>query len=136
MFVARYSLNIKADIKRGWSGYFEPAYETLDDAARLGYWPTEWDEEEDAADWLEANDIDFRHDPENGGWRHVHHNGLSCWVLDAERENAALFEAATKDNGGEIGWHGFGYATRGKVRLVASWGILHILEVDYVTMEI
>lgn len=138
MFVARFTDNPEHDIERGWSAYFmdfttdlKEALETtgcyLDDetvSKTQAKWIRTYGEmyEDDAtflADYLAdlAVQQNLRQDPHSGAWRPFHHDGLSCWALDATTAEDALAEAATRD---DIDWGGFGQCTVGKVRLVGK----------------
>lgn len=132
MYVARFTDNPENDIKRGWSGYFGHDFKTPYDLVKDMGWDYELLEKEnvdtleeidqdDILYWLERNqNTDLRYDDHLKVWRVCHHDGLSCWVLDAETEADALTEASAKAIAGKIEWAGFGYRTIGTIKLVAS----------------
>jgi len=144
MFVARYTNNPEGDIQRGWSGFMGAEAETVQKFVALFIYdaPEDADEMSDDAllDWLlDTHDIDLRYDEALGAWRQVHHDGLSCWPLDAETAEEACAEAAEMDKGGKIAWAGFGSYTQGKVRYVGriegTGDPLHIFECDHTQVE-
>lgn len=84
-------------------------------------------------------------DPRGGTWRAKHHDGLSCWALDAGTLEEAMAEAVSKHTTGAIEWGGFGWQTQGDVKhVVKVWqsdagsdaGQLWIFECDDVSHEI
>lgn len=123
MLVARFSDNIEMDIKRGFSCWMHPGLggsikECERDAEELGL------------------NCDVRELPE-GGYGLVHHEGLSCYALDAETVEAAIEEVK---NNNRYDGSGFGHTTVGEIKLLASVNIgkqrmLHILEVEGVECE-
>ena len=167
MYVARYTNNPEGDIERGWSGFmgmqWASALEWLKDNTQFSegfgidadggdleerqqrWVNTYGDEYEDldtfinayAEEAAEENGIIF--DATLNLWRAFHHDGLSCWALDAETDAEAIAEAKTKAESGEISWCGFGQATVGDVKLVAKVeGItepLYVFECDDVEEE-
>ena len=152
MFVARYSFNPQYDAIRNWSAWIgvegdTPEAVALQIADVIEHPATLLDEEtSERIDWSDASDEmkisyvleaeDIRYHEVAGKWMHVHHNGLSCWSLDAETLDEAIEEAREKDALGEIEWGGFGDCTVGKVKYVASVSdVLHIFECEYVTAE-
>ena len=152
MYVARYSFNPKYDADRNWSAWIGIEGCSAEDVAlqiadvvshppALVDWATDecfsWD---DAPEGLKVTYVleneDIRYHEGARKWMHVHHEGLSCWRLDAETLEDAIEEARELDSRGEIEWAGFGYATVGNVTYVASVSeTLHIFECDYVTSE-
>jgi len=151
MFVARYSFNPEYDARRNWSAWIGVEGDTPEAVARLIADVVErpsmlTDETGERVDWEDAPEAlkiayvldneDIRYHEVAGKWMHVHHEGLSCWSLDAETLDEAIEEARTLDARGEIEWGGFGDRTVGKVKYVASVNeTLHIFECDYVTSE-
>lgn len=126
-YVARYTSNPEVDIERGWSGYF-------------GY--GDWATIDEAYDGIievggDPDRADIRFDEYEGLYRLVHHDGLSCWELEAETIEDAIEEARRLDNAGSIVWGGFGYQTHGDVRVIAQvHDDLYIFECDYTTQEV
>lgn len=145
MYVARWTANPHLDIDRGWSAYqgfmeddLESALEmagfTMPDDEELEEVQARWvrtygDHYEDwdtfRQEWLEekAEEYDLRQDPHFGTWRPFHHDGLSCYVLQAGSVFGAMIEAKM---GGAGDGSGFGYATVGKVEVVAK--VCHLIE--------
>lgn len=123
MLVARFSDNIEADIKRGWSTWMLPglggSYEDcLQDIEDFGF-----------------RDAEIREFPEYPGcYGVVHHEGLSCYPLESENVDDAIAEVLDSKLDGS----GYASATIGKVTLLKSVSSkeirsirdLHILEVD------
>jgi hypothetical protein len=151
MYVARYSFNPEYDAVRNWSAWIGVEGETPEDVAlqiadvvdhpsMLTDETGErvfWEDAPEAlkVEWVLDNE-DIRYHEAAGKWMHVHHEGLSCWSLDAETLDEAIEEAREKDESGEIEWGGFGQCTVGNVKYVASVNdTLHIFECDYVTSE-
>jgi len=152
MYVARYSFNPEYDADRNWSAWIGVEGSSAEDVAlqiadainhppALVDWATDecfaW---EDAPEGLKITYVleneDIRYHEAARRWMHVHHEGLSSWRLDAETLEEAIAEAREKDARGEIDWGGFGVATGGNVKYVASVSeTLHIFECDYVTSE-
>jgi hypothetical protein len=132
MLVARFTNNPIGDIKRGWSGYMGCAWETLEEAADFfGIYENE-DGEYDIEKMMEDHDIRF--DTDVNLYREVHHDGLSCWKLQASTIEEAIEEAKTAG----FEWSGFGQATKGTVKYVcAVEGIedLHIFECKDIVSE-
>lgn len=123
MLVARFSENIENDIKRGWSTWMLP-----------GLGGSYSDCEQDIEDFGFGN-AEIREFPEYpGSYGVVHHEGLSCYLLDAENVEDAITEVIENKLDGS----GYGYATIGKVTLLKtvpskemrSIRDLHILEVE------
>jgi len=164
MFVARYTNNPEGDIKRGWSGWGLAGgmpWNSLGEwASEMGVGPDfEDDIEERQTRWINtygeqyedwdtfcqayledlAEENDIRYDEVEGCWRQVHHDGLSCWTLEATTLEEAIEEAACKHEAGTIAWAGTGYATIGTVKLAASVegtdGLLHVFECDSAVAE-
>lgn len=164
MFVARFTQSPLNDIERGWSGYFFPfvtdvreAIETAGGSDALdedlmeekqskwihtyGERYEDWDVFE--AEYLEdvADDLNLRQDPHTGAWRPFHHNGLSCWALDADNIDDAIVEAAQRN----IQWAGFGQVALGNIQCVAKIvntgnqekdEFLYIFECDEIQVEV
>lgn len=123
MLVARFSENIEADIKRGWSTWMTP-----------GLGGSYEDCEQDIEDGFANGEI--REFPEHHGcFGIVHHEGLSCYCLEADNINDAIEEIKASPN---MYGAGYGYATIGDVKLlmtvsakeIGSQRDLHILEVE------
>lgn len=139
MFVARFTDNPEADIKRGWSGWMGQEYPSPLDAAYVHYLGDDDNleleelDEDEILDILGRNGYDLRYDEAHANWRICHHDGLSCWKLEAKTIEDAIVEAEVAP----IDWVGFGYATVGTVRLVAktSKENLYIFECDRVDIE-
>ncbi len=143
MYAIRYSPNIANDIERGWSAWMGMRYASF---AELVATAAEVDEY-DFAEWAEARDLDIqdeataeqyvedvlgwdvRLDPHTNQVCVVHHDGLSVYVVDADDLAVNLDAARTWDAAGDASY-GFGRATQGGVRVVASFGNWHVLEVE------
>lgn len=128
LLVARFSNDIKADIERGWSTWMLP-----------GLGGTYSDCEQDAEDFGFSN-AEIREFPEHpGSFGIIHHEGLSCYLLDAESVEEAIEEVKERHLDGS----GYGHATIGKVLLLRSIPAkeagsirdLHILEVEDCKLE-
>lgn len=153
VYVVRFSNNIEQDIERGWSGYFAPFETDLETALREVVWAdreideydeglaAQWILDMDRDEYLEylAGKNDLRQDPHSGAWRPFHHDGLSCWVLEADDLESAFAEAQTRT---DIDWAGFGQATVGNVRVIGcvlfhqeQHNKLWLLECDDYTSE-
>jgi hypothetical protein len=138
-YVVRNTDNPQADIERGWSGFMGQDWPSLMAAARSLLSDTDYDRdqldgmsEDEITDVLADYGFDVRYDAQFGTWRHVHHDGLSCWLIYAETLEEAI-EMAPEAN---LGWGGFGHATVGKVELVASLSkTVHIFVCDGVVSE-
>jgi len=128
MLVARFSDNITADIARDWSAWMLPNLagtreECVQDAIEhLGL-------SEGRAERIVK---EFPEHP--GSFGCVHHDGLSCYLLDADDVEGAIKEAKGRAHDGS----GYGVRTIGKVELVAtirkedigSARDLHILSIE------
>ena len=119
ILAARFSNDINADIKRGWSAWMHPnlggtVEECLEDAELLG-----------------LDTVDIREFPD-GGFALVHHDGLSCYVLESTEVESAIEEVKASTHSGD----GYGEVTIGKVKVLKSVKIkgcrrtLHILEIE------
>jgi len=138
MFVARYTITPEYDVTRNWSAWMgmdfatqEEAYEfvaeqQIDSDTLERKWE-KWQDEEHAtwhhrnhASWIgflqDVVDADIRFNEAWGRWQIVHHDGLSCWTLDADTVDSAIVEA---QNSG-LDWYGFGSNTVGKVEYVCD----------------
>lgn len=143
MYVARFTTNPEQDIERGWSGWMGYSAQTPAQYIEtfIGMLPEDIDEmtDGDLIEWLADNhNTDLRFDNQVGEWRAVHHDGLSCWSLNAETIDAALIEATSKADSKDIEWAGFGRATVGTISLVCKVdGVddLYIFECDDVEGE-
>ena len=109
--VLRYSLNIESDIRRGWSAYGGQRFDTIEELQQ------EFDID---------NTSDIRFDEDRQKYALVHHDGLSCFVIETDgdevadadylRQHAILTQAEY---------------TVGKVTLLRSYGDdWHLLECD------
>lgn len=144
VFVARYTNDPQADLERGWSAYMGLQAVSPRQYVAKFVWddvPADFDDMTDAeiVDWLSDLGIDLRYNAAIALWCSVHHDGLSCWALDAETPEAAIAEAQAAAREGQISWSGFGQATVGKVLYVTSVpGIenLHIFECEGTEGEI
>lgn len=97
-YIIRYTTNPVADIERGWSGWMGMDYATLAEAAEELC--QEYDLTEDEAETLlERRNHDVRWDVNCKRYRAVHHDGLSCYALEADDEAAAWDEARTQATG-------------------------------------
>lgn len=151
-YVARFTFDPQYDIQRNWSAWWmqwdsekmalrdelesagidaTEAYEQAIEAGRI-------DEETTLIDFMrnlaEREGIDIRYHNGAGKWMKVHHEGLSCFALEADNDADALAEAATA----KLDWAGFGMATVGNVRHVgAVEGVanLHVFVCDRVIQE-
>ena len=110
--VLRYSNNIESDIKRGWSAL---------SGMRFG---TEEEAKEFFSDYFGEKEMDIRYDDDQLNYGVVHHDGLSCFIIEDDgdevadadyiRSNATFTQAEM---------------TTGKVSLVESFGDgWHLLE--------
>lgn len=142
-------MNIEGDLKRGWSAWMGRAATlknlvendaSIDENDLAERWEEYQDEcgDADYDEFLYSYCENHRKDfvpmfdefaPTGYQWCWWHHDGLSCYRLDAENETDALAGAAQWDTSGFAG--GFGSATQGKVRLVATLeNYWHLLECD------
>jgi hypothetical protein len=142
-YVVRNTFTPIADIERNWSAWIGGAWDSRAEAiealmdegafkvepAWFGLRHRDLPEDYEVDDLWRATDLEFarflaivsdraevdvRFNSAYGKWQHVHHDGLSCYVLDAETEPAAYAEATA----GSFPWFGFGDATVGVVRYV------------------
>ena len=148
MYAIRYSPNIDGDIARGWSAWMGMRYASflalVNTAAEVDeYHFSEWCEARDLdADTEEAAeqyvsdfmDWDVRIDPATSEYCVVHHDGLSVFVVD-EEDLAVNLDAAKMWHAADAASDGFGHATLGSVRVVASFGNWHVLEVENTVPE-
>ena len=115
--VLRYSLDIHSDVERGWSAYGGLRFDTEDEVR------TFFDDAE--------SQLDIRFDEARQQFAAVHHDGLSCFVVEEDgdeiadanyiREHAALTQAEL---------------TVGKVKLIESYGDdWHLLECESYNKE-
>lgn len=123
MLVARYSDNIQADIERNWSTWMTP-----------GLGGSYFDCKQDVEDFGFRN-AEIREFPEYPGcFGIVHHEGLSCYLLESENVDDGIIEVKSSAMDGS----GYGYATIGKIKVLKSVSAkdmrsvrdLHILEVE------
>ena len=119
ILAARFSDDIHADVARNWSAWMHP---------NLGGTIEECQED---AELLGLDNIDIREFPD-GGFALVHHNGLSCYVLESTDVDSAIEEVKASTHSGD----GYGEASIGKVKVLKSVKIegyrrtLHILEIE------
>lgn len=124
-YVIRNTMTPEYDIERNWSAWIYGAWDTEAQALQsLAEDSALYDDYRDRYPDLEGSEIlekiidtaqyDVRYNKAYGKWQHVHHEGLSCYELEAETEEEAQIEAQTT----EAPWHGFGETTCGKVRLI------------------
>lgn len=110
--VLRYSENIESDIRRGWSALAGMRFDTEDEARSF------------FADYFGDNEMDIRCDADRNAYGVVHHDGLSCFLVEEDgdeiddvdriRKNATLTQAEY---------------TIGTVKLLESYGDgWHLLE--------
>lgn len=101
VYVARFTTNPEEDIKRGWSGWMNVSWENVVEAAydQLVNGRANLDEEkiqglidDDLLSMLNDYGFDVRYDDTAKLWRLVHHDGLSCFRLNAETLEDALLE--------------------------------------------
>lgn len=146
MFVARYSLDPKYDLRRMWVGYMHPQGKTRREVADVlldtNAVNVPFDYRASSAAWERGirwvlKNVDIRYHRRAGAWLRVHHaRGLSCWPLEAETAQEAVAEAARLDAEGLIFWHGWGKVTVGRVRYVAPvTDELHVFECEDVETE-
>lgn len=143
MYIVRNTFTPTDDIQRNWSAWIGGAWDSRDEAMEAlmddrqfqvqPSWfglkrrdlPDDWEIDDlwratglafpDFLAVVAANaDVDVRFNVAYGKWQHVHHDGLSCYALQAETEAEAWQEART----GEFPWFGFGDCTIGTVRYV------------------
>jgi len=132
MYIARFTTQPAADIERGWSGWFGGQYKTRIeyvientsvDVLEAAY---QRSSEEDYDAFLEsyaedhADDEVIRFDAQCGAYRVFHHDGLSCWALEAQTEADAIAEARQLASSGEIQHGSLGQRTHGRVVLVGA----------------
>lgn len=141
VLVARFSHNIEADLERGWSAW-QGLSGTYDEC--VGYYRdllTSSDDYDEETGEVDLSKMDIREFPELPGvFGCVHHNGLSCYLL----QNSITVEDAieeVKQNRGYMWGGGWGDRTIGKVKLLKSIRLegtdmdLHILEADDIRPE-
>lgn len=143
-YVVRNTFTPEYDIERNWSAWIGGAWDTREAALRslaedsprysefLDRYYGQLDENEIIERIIEAEQFDVRHNRAYNKWQHVHHEGLSCYELEAETEAGAWEEARA----GEFPWFGFGRSTRGAVRLIGHVrGDLYLFWCDDTTTE-
>lgn len=135
MYVARFTHDPQDDIERGWSGWMGSDFSSVADAAE--FFGIDIDEQTDDAlldILLEKENTDLRFDDRLKVWRTVHHEGLSCFALEATTIEDAMSEAKSAN----LMWEGFGDKTIGNVKVIgAVEGVddLFIFECDDATGE-
>lgn len=133
-FVVRFSTNIQNDIERNWSAWMNQRFSSLEALkAESTMYETAYyenDENEEAA--LET--LDIRVDPHTNEYCIVHHNGLSCFALEAETTEEAEEEASEFVSSFNGVWDG--QLTRGGIELVKDLGNnWYLLEAEDTGME-
>lgn len=126
-YVVRHTFSPDYDIQRNWSGWiggawdsYESAIQDLSEESPLFGSLRDNEKYENLSDEellevvAEREQFDVRYNEAYGKWQHVHHDGLSCFELEAETEEEAIAEAEAR----EFEWHGFGRSTSGEVRLI------------------
>lgn len=73
----RYSDNIQSDIKRGWSALAGMRFDTEEEAREF------------FADYFGDNEMDIRYDEDRHQYGVVHHDGLSCFVVEEDGDELA-----------------------------------------------
>lgn len=117
MYVARFTHDPQDDIERGWSGWFGLDWKSVRDAAEFhGIEVDEQTDEELIEILADDENVDLRFDNRLKVWRVVHHDGLSCFPLEAETADDAIAEAKAAG----LEWAGFGYQTMGSVKLIGT----------------
>lgn len=144
-YVVRNTFSPDYDVERNWSAWIGGDWATEEEALAdlaeqsplyndyLDRYPG-LDEDEIIAKIIDQEDFDVRYNAAYGRWQHVHHEGLSCYELNADTEEEAWIEARS----GEFPWHGFGRSTCGAVRLlgrVRDGGDLYLYWCEDTTME-
>jgi len=98
-YAVRFSTRIQEDIKRGWSAWMNTRTENLVEFLQICLdhcWSEKANELQDKEEYEEALEIfeellDIRMD--GNSYAITHHDGLSCFGLEAEEENEAIEEA-------------------------------------------
>lgn len=126
MYVARFTQTPSQDVERNWSGYFAPFYTDTKEALEFfGFLPEGYDYiDDDERAEIDLDEIAERNnlvrDPHTQAWRPFHHNGLSCWLLNASTLEDAIVEAKAKHGTQEISWGGFGNYTKDSVSYICT----------------
>lgn len=116
-YVARFTHDPQDDIERGWSGWMGLDFKSVSDAAEFHGVDTEDKSDDELLDILNDDEnVDLRYDKRLNVWRVCHHEGLSCFALEAETATDAMIEAKSAN----LVWAGFGDKTIGKVKLVGA----------------
>src|SRR5579885_2831446 len=110
MFVARYTVNPEADVKRGWSAWMGISEDTEEKALSLALDQATLSEEDRQIvdEWYDYDvealreiaknyNVDVRFDEDANKWRLFHHDGLSCWSLNAETIEDAIRESESSN---------------------------------------
>lgn len=141
MYVARFTETPDNDIERGWSAYMcgfdtDNPREALQDIAGVIFEDEELDEiqqryintwgenyedrETFEADYFgkQCEKYGLVLDPHRNVYKPFHHDGLSCWALEATTIEEAIEEA--KRTISDFEWGGFGQKTIGDVKKVAK----------------
>ena len=109
--VLRYSINIESDIRRGWSAYGGQRFDTVEEL-----------QQEFAVD----GDADIRFDEDRQQYALVHHDGLSCFLIETDGD-----EMADPNYLRQHGTLTQAEYTIGKVKLLKGYGDdWHLLECD------
>lgn len=110
--VMRYSNNIESDIRRGWSALAGMRFESEEKAREF------------FSDYFGDNEMDIRFDVDQNQYAVVHHDGLSCYVVEDDGDEVANIDDIRKNatlTQAEL--------TTGKVKLIESFGDgWHLLE--------
>lgn len=148
MYAIRYSLDIEGDIQRDWSAWMGMRYASFLDLVNSAGEISEYEYSE----WCESRDLDetteeaaeeyvteklgwdVRIDPKTGEFCAVHHDGLSCYVVDEEDLDATNEVAARWNEKGALP-SGEGKMTVGAVEVVTAFGNWYVLKCDGLNVE-
>lgn len=137
-YVARYSTSIEKDITLGFSCWLGDHGTDIVSAleidgfngeeleARYERFGSEYDSFEAYLKDVVLDESNIVWDERFGAYRTFHHNGLSCWALEAETEAEAIEEARNVSMDMTLAQH-----TIGSIRIVAEVAEnLYLLECD------
>ena len=142
MIVVRFSKNIQADVKRNWSAWMNTRTENLAEFIQVCLdhcWSEKASELQDEENYQEALEIfeellDIRID--GNQYAIVHHDGLSCFGLEAEEEKEAITEAEEFVENFDMSFFVNGDKTLGEIKIIKeiseNW---YLLEVEDFTTE-
>jgi hypothetical protein len=147
IYVARFTQTPHEDIQRGWSAWMgdrgdlwtvadREFSQVVEDGQCLD--TNDFETEGEILEKAEELGLEYRQYPHSGDWAFFHHEGLSCWELEAPSKAEALEEAIGLHNSKKIDWSGFGHATEGNVQYVAPVpGVedLHLFTCEGVSVE-